>query len=285
MTTPLPEGLYADLSDGMRLHYHDLKKQGQESGQPVIFIQGSGPGASGWSNFKHNIDAFIDAGYRVLVIDVPGYGFTSKPEDAIYNLDYFVNYLNEWLESLDISNCTLVGNSLGGAISLGFALQHPQKVSHLILMAPGGLEDRETYFATEGIQTMVKYPMGSPEFTIDVLRELLKLLVFNPVHVTEQLVQERWQILQIQNSQVLASMDIPNLTDRLHEIRCPVLGFWGSEDKFCPMISAGKIVTQCANARMILSSQCGHWVMVEQAGYFNRQCLDFLASHSQTKLR
>ena len=279
MTQPLPEGQYADLSNGMRMHYQDFQPESDSLGDPVIFIQGSGPGASGWSNFKHNIDAFVGTGYRALVIDVPGYGFTSKPTDAIYSLDYFVNYLNEFYESLELNRCSLVGNSLGGAISMGMALAHPEKVSNLILMAPGGLEEREVYFATDGIQAMVKYPMGSPEFTVDVLRELLKLLVFDPVHVTDQLVAERWQILQIQNAQVLASMQIPNLCDRLHEIRCPVLGFWGNDDKFCPVSGAQRLVDGCANARMITQTNCGHWFMVEQTDYFNRQCLEFLSAN------
>ena len=149
----------------------------------------------------------------------------------------------------NITQAILIGNSLGGAIAIGYALDHPDKVSHLILMATGGVEEREIYFATEGIQAMVKYPMGSPEFTKEVLGELLKLLVFDPKHVTQELIDERWQILQTQNAQVLASMQIPNLTDRLQELSIPILGFWGYEDKFCPISGAHTIISHCNDAR------------------------------------
>ena len=270
-----PEGSYANLSNGMNLHYLEFYSDVDQVGT-VIFIHGSGPGASGWSNFKKNVNALSETGYRVIVIDIPGYGQTSKPTDAIYNLDFFTHYLDEFLVLKNITQAILIGNSLGGAIAIGYALDHPDKVSHLILMATGGIEEREIYFATEGIQAMVKYPMGSPEFTKEVLGELLKLLVFDPKHVTQELIDERWQILQTQNAQVLASMQIPNLTDRLQELSIPILGFWGYEDKFCPISGAHTIISHCNDARMNMLSQCGHWVMIEHSEYFNNQCIQFL---------
>ena len=270
-----PEGSYAKLSNGMNLHYLEFNSDVDQVGT-VIFIHGSGPGASGWSNFKKNVNALSETGYRVIVIDIPGYGQTSKPTDAIYNLDFFTHYLDEFLVQKNITQAILIGNSLGGAIAIGYALDHPDKVSHLILMATGGIEEREIYSATEGIQAMVKYPMGSPEFTKEVLGELLKLLVFDPKHVTQELIDERWQILQTQNAQVLASMQIPNLTDRLQELSIPILGFWGYEDKFCPISGAHTIISHCNDARMNMLSQCGHWVMIEHSEYFNNQCIQFL---------
>ena len=277
MSKPLPEGKLIELDASMRMHYLDFEPdESQELHSPVVFVHGSGPGASGWSNFKANVQAFVDAGHRCVILDLPGYGFTSKPTDAVYDLDYFVGHLNAFLEALEINRCVLVGNSLGGAISIGYTLKYPERVNGLILMAPGGVEEREVYFNTEGIQAMVKYPMGSPQFTRDVLKELLGLLVYDVSIVDDQLVDERWQILQTQNSQVLASMSIPNLDNRLAEIRCPVLGFWGSDDKFCPISGADKILKGCPDTRMHLRSQCGHWVMTEYPEYFNRQCLEFL---------
>jgi 4,5:9,10-diseco-3-hydroxy-5,9,17-trioxoandrosta-1(10),2-diene-4-oate hydrolase len=268
-------GSYANLSNGMDLHYLEFCSDIDQVAT-VIFIHGSGPGASGWSNFKNNVDAFSQMGYSTIVIDIPGYGQTSKPTDAIYSLDFFTQYLDEFLVHKNITQAILVGNSLGGAIAIGYALDHPDKVSHLILMATGGVEEREIYFATEGIQAMVKYPMGSPEFTKEVLGDLLKLLVFDPKHVTQELIDERWQILQIQNAQVLASMQIPNLTDRLQELSIPILGFWGYQDKFCPISGAHTIISHCNDARMNMLSQCGHWVMIEHSEYFNKQCIQFL---------
>ncbi|MBN7822839.1 alpha/beta fold hydrolase, partial [Bowmanella yangjiangensis] len=77
-------GQYITLQDGLRLHYLD-----QGAGQPVVFIHGSGPGASGHSNIKQNYPQLAAAGHRVIVPDLPGYGASDKPETQ-YTLDFFV---------------------------------------------------------------------------------------------------------------------------------------------------------------------------------------------------
>ena len=151
MAVTVPEGSYAHLSNGMDLHYLEFSPTNVDA-PTAVFIHGSGPGASGWSNFKQNTEAFCQAGYRAIIIDIPGYGYTSKPTDAIYSLDFFTQYLDEFMVHKGINRAVLVGNSLGGAIAVGYALEHPDKVSHLILMATGGVEEREVYFATQGIQ-------------------------------------------------------------------------------------------------------------------------------------
>lgn len=270
---------FSELPSGFTLHYTDAVPSGAVHGC-VVFIHGSGPGASGMSNFHANIEAFQNAGYRVLVPDLPGYGLSDKPTDVQYTLDYFVGIMHEWLDALQLNSYHLVGNSLGGAIAIGMSLDRPKAVSSLILMASGGIESRETYFNMPGIQAMVKYPMGSPEFTRDVLATLLTQLVFDPVHVTEQLVDQRWATLQTQNATVLATMAIPDLTERLNDIACPVLSFWGREDRFCPVSGAEKLFNACQNVRSIKLSQCGHWVMVEYPDVFNRECLAFLENRA-----
>lgn len=262
--------------DGLTLNYLDLLASGEQRGV-VLFLHGSGPGASGWSNFKFNAEAFSAAGYRVVIPDLPGYGLSDKPTDVDYTLDYFVGAVSGLLSALDLSQLTVVGNSLGGAIALGLALAEPTAVAKLILMAPGGIEEREVYFNMVGIQEMVKYPMGSPEFTRPVLNELLKLLVADPAHVTEALLTERWETLQRQNPRVLATMQVPNMAARLGELNVPVQVFWGADDQFCPASGGQKFIDHCANVRLNVLTRCGHWVMVEYPDYFNRQCLDFIA--------
>ena len=266
---------YVKVGADRSLHFTDHAALAEQQGV-VVFIHGSGPGASGWSNFKHNVAAFQQAGFRCVVYDQWGYGKTSKPTDVDHTLDFFVSGLLALLDHLGIAKASLVGNSLGGAVALGAALANPERVEKLVLMAPGGIEARETYFAMDGIQAMVKYPMGSPEFTRDVLAKLLTLLVFDSSIVDEELVQERWDTLQTQNAHVLATMQIPDLTDRLPEITCETLVFWGSEDKFCPASGVWKLLDASAPVQAELLNRCGHWVMTEYPALFNQRCLDFL---------
>ena len=58
------------------------------SGYPVLFLQGSGPGASGWLNFRYNVQHFVDQGYQVIISDLPGFGASDKP-DLDYPLNFF----------------------------------------------------------------------------------------------------------------------------------------------------------------------------------------------------
>ena len=118
--------------------------------------------------------------------------------------------------------------------------------------------------------------MGSPEFTRDVLANLLTLLVFDPSTVDQELIDERWQTLQTQNAHVLMSMAIPDLTDRLVEIQHGILVFWGTEDQFCPAPGVWKILEQCGRVQAEVLNRCGHWVMAEYPALFNQRCLAFM---------
>ena len=268
----LPQGRFATLPDGLRLHYLDIGE-----GEPVVFIHGSGPGASGHSNFKQNHPVFAEAGYRSIVPDLPGYGASDKPE-TVYSLDFFVTALSGLLDALDIQRCVLVGNSLGGAIALQLALNEPQRVSRLVLMAPGGLLEKEQYYQQmEGIQKMgAAFANGELNDAVG-MRRLLALQLFDPALITDETVNERVAVVQQQPRCVLGSMQVPNLTGRLAELACPILGFWGMNDKFCPVSGAQTMMERCRDIRFVLLSECGHWVMVEHRELFNRTCLDFLA--------
>ena len=267
---------YHEVEPDRLIHYTDHAPSGDLQGV-AVFIHGSGPGASGWSNFKHNVSAFQGAGYRCIVYDQWGYGKTSKPQDVDHTLDFFVDGLLSLLDSGNITKAVLVGNSLGGAVALGLALRHPERVEKLILMAPGGIESREDYFSMPGIQAMVKYPMGSPEFNKEVLAQLLTQLVCDPANVDDELVDERWATLETQNAHVLATMQIPDLSDQLPAVDINTLVFWGTEDRFCPASGTWKILQMQGNVQAELVNHCGHWVMSEYPDLFNERCLSFLS--------
>ena len=267
---PIPEGRYVQTANGQRIHY--LESGG---GDPVVFIHGSGPGASGYSNFKGNYPWLAERGLRTIVPDLPGYGLSSKPDDVEYVLEFFVTTLAGFLDALGVGRCVLIGNSLGGAIAIQYALERPQAVSKLILMGPGGLEDRAVYFQMEGIQKMMT-DFAAGVLDAQGMRRLLSILVYDPRHITDELVAERVPVCARQPKAVLATMRVPNLSDRLPQLHCPILGFWGFNDKFCPASGATKMLERCPNARFVLVNRCGHWVMVEHRDMFNQACLDFL---------
>lgn len=269
-----PQAKFQQLGD-IRLHYHDLVAENPIG--TVVFVHGSGPGASGYSNFKKNMASFRDAGYRVIVPDLPGFGYSSKPTDRDYTTAFFSECLTGLLAAIDVDEYVLVGNSLGGAISIRTALDHPRQVSKLVLMAPGGIEELDRYMAMPAMAKMISNFVGG-QLDHQGLRRVLETLVFDASHVTDELVDERWAILQDQPPEVLSRMKIPNMQAELGNLACPVLSFWGVDDELLPASGGQKITRSCDRSRHIELSQCGHWVMVEHTRFFNASCLDFLAN-------
>ena len=269
-TLPLPVGHYVTLDNGLTLHYLDVG-----TGPTVVWLHGSGPGASGFSNFKGNYPLFAEAGYRNIVLDLPGFGRSDKPDNVNYDLDFFVSCLGGFLDKAGIDRCTLLGNSLGGAIALGATLACPERVEKLILMAPGGVEERETYFQMPGILRMVEV-FGQGPMGVEEMRKVMQLQLFDPSQLDEDLLHERAAVAVTQPGNLFSSMLVPNMTERLGEIQVPILGFWGTNDLFNPPAGAFKVLDNAPNARFIMLNRCGHWVQVEHTALFNRECITFL---------
>lgn len=254
---------------------YDISVAEMGSGPAVVFIHGSGPGASGASNFRQNAGAFAEAGYRVILPDLIGYGASSKPEGLDYTLDLFTNTLFEALQAHGVEKAILVGNSLGGGIALQMAMDHPGFAERLILMAPGCIHPREEYFKMPGIAGMVS-SFGGPDFNEDEQRRLITNLVYDPVHVTDELVKERFAVARTQPKDVIVRMRTPDLGPRLGELKMPILLFWGYNERFMPLEGIQLFFEACEDVRCVTFNKVGHWVQVERTDEFNRYSLEFL---------
>ena len=91
MLTGMRKSIYRVAGD------HDIVINELGDGPAVVFVHGSGPGASGVSNFRQNAQAFANAGFRVLLPDLIGYGASSKPAGIDYTLALFTDTLKEAL--------------------------------------------------------------------------------------------------------------------------------------------------------------------------------------------
>jgi 4,5:9,10-diseco-3-hydroxy-5,9,17-trioxoandrosta-1(10),2-diene-4-oate hydrolase len=254
-----------------------IAEAGDAAAPAVVFIHGSGPGASGASNFRSNIDAFVNAGYRVILPDLIGYGGSSKPEGIDYTLQLFTDTLYEALLTHGIISASLVGNSLGGGIALLMTLDHPGFTHNLVLMAPGCVAERESYFVMPGIAKMMSN-FGSPDFNLAEQKRLVSNLVhpdFAP-NIPDALVAERFEVARTQPKDVLMRMRTPDLSPRLPEITQPVFVLWGLNDEFCPEAHARLLLDHCPDVRAITFARTGHWVQVERADEFNAYAIEFL---------
>jgi 4,5:9,10-diseco-3-hydroxy-5,9,17-trioxoandrosta-1(10),2-diene-4-oate hydrolase len=268
-----PAGGFANIEPGLRVRYLEMGE-----GPPVIFIHGSAPGASAWSNFKGSFAEFAGAGFRAIGLDLIGYGDSDKPANARYTLDFHVKALKALVDTLGQSPVSIVGNSLGGAIAMRFALDRPDQVKKLVLVAPGGLASKLRYIRMSGIRAMMWSLLGPGGPTAGKLRKTFNLQVFDKTLITDELIEERLAIAKTQPREVLSTLSIDNLLPRLHEIKCPTLAFWGVYDNFCPIETAALLGQGIPDCRVLLLSQCGHWAQVEHRQTFNEEAIRFLLS-------
>ena len=270
----IPEGKYADIGDGLRVHYHEAGE-----GPAVVFIHGGGPGACGYSNFKSNLGYFAENGYRAIAPDTLGFGYSSRDESLEYSFPFVVDGVKRLCDSLGIDKCSLVGNSLGGAMAIQLALDHPALVDKLILMAPGGLESKEVYMGMRGIKRMIRAVYDPAGLTLASMMKVFELQLYNPADIDESVIADRFELAKTQPvKRVIEAVRVPNLAGRLEALQCQVFGLWGMNDQFCPVSGADLLAEKCQQVRVLKISQCGHWVMVEYPDLFNRLSVDFLSN-------
>lgn len=259
------------LPSGIEIHHHEAG-----AGRPLVFVHGGGPGASGLSNYQGNHSYFASRGYRVLMPDLVGWGGSTKPADVTHDYDLLCGSLAAWLAALGISRCAITGNALGGAVAMRLALDQPDLVEKLVLIAPSALAPPETYAPMPGLQALIGMVRGPRPFPVESMRNLFTLMYHDPSGIDDRVVAERTQAAAAQRPDLFMKLSLPTLQDRLHEIRSPMLLFWGLSDRFCPWESSRNLLVACPAARMVAMGDSGHWVHVEKAGLFNRLALDFL---------
>lgn len=259
-----------------RLHYHERGAASKDK-PTLLFLHGSGPGASGYSNFRRNYEVMAKQGYHTIAVDYLGYGHSDKPSDFLYTNSNQVELLEDMVNKLGLEQIIPVGNSLGGFFGFEFTLRNPGRVPKLINMAPGGVEDPALWIGDSAGMQAMGAAVRRQDFNAENFRELLTLIVHDNSHLTPDVINERLPIAQSQPLEVFTTIHYSPIWDRLSEIKCPVLGFWGFHDQFLPVSHAMKMQKVIPDCRMLISNRAGHWFMIEETDLFNANCLQFLA--------
>jgi pimeloyl-ACP methyl ester carboxylesterase len=268
---------YAQAGE-FKVHYNEAG-----AGEAVIMIHGAGPGAAGWSNFSRNIDAFAAAGYRVLLIDCPGFNksdplLTAEPRFAVN-----ARAVKDLMDALKIDRAHLVGNSMGGGTSLAFATAYPDRLGKLILMGAGGVGPTSLFAPTpmEGIKLLFGLYR---EPTIENLRRMLNVFVCDPSRITDELIETRHanmmrNSVHLENflkSTEMSKFQMGDFSSALGGISAKTLVTWGRDDRFVPLDWGLKMLWGIPNAEMHVFGRCGHWAQWEHAEEFNELAITFL---------
>lgn len=262
----------------LQLHYNDCGS----GAETVVMLHGSGPGASGWANFNRNIEPLVAAGYRVILMDCPGWSKSDPIVCTGSRSELNALALKGLLDALGLDKVHILGNSMGGHSAVAFALAYPAQVGKLVLMGGGtGGPSQFVPMPTEGIkllQGLYREP------SIDNLKKMMAVFVFDSSSLTEALYQARLNNMlarqeHLENFVKSLAANPKQFTDygpRLGEITAPTLVIWGRDDRFVPMDVGLRLISGIPNAELHVFNRCGHWAQWEHADKFNRMVLDFL---------
>ncbi|WP_120290192.1 alpha/beta fold hydrolase [Paraburkholderia sp. BL23I1N1] len=273
---------FARIKEGdldLQIHYNDMG-MGRET---VVMLHGSGPGASGWANFNRNLEPLVEKGYRVILMDCPGWSKSDPIVCTGSRSELNARALKGLLDAIDLQGPVhIIGNSMGGHAAVAFALANPSRVGKLILMGGGtGGPSQFVPMPTEGIkllQGLYREP------TIENLKKMMNVFVYDTSNLTEDLYQGRLHNMLARKDHLenfvksLAAnpKQFPDVGHRLSEVKSPTLIIWGRDDRFVPMDVGLRLLWGMPNAEFHIFNRCGHWAQWEHADKFNRMVLDFL---------
>jgi pimeloyl-ACP methyl ester carboxylesterase len=243
------------------------------AGEPVVLIHGaSATGLTWWP-----VIAPLAARYRVIAPDTPGFGKSQRLE-ARFTWPVFTTWLASFMDALGLGAVRLIGHSLGGAVVLHFTLDHPERVSRLVLVDALGL-GMGSRLATNLLGMSLLTPMnpitGSivAPLAIHDLRKMGRLLFGATLSQVEVGRRTLWHMAQGDVDQL--GGQVP--AEQLGQIRAPTLLMWGEKDRILPAYRARAAQPVIPGAELIVFPHAGHLPYMEQPGEFNRALLEFLS--------
>ena len=243
------------------------------SGPAVLGIHGSGPGASAISTWRGNVPALV-GNHRVIGIDLAGFGASTTTGDVPYTVPTWAQQCFALLDALGIDEVSLIGNSLGGRISMEMALMQPARMQKLVLMGSGGL----LVEPTPALRALREY---TPSFE-NMQRLVTECFLFDPALASDALVRERYDASEktfaTYKGMFTADRSGMVLTpEAIASIATPSLVVHGRDDKVIPPENGVQISRLLNDADLHVFARCGHWAQFERRADFNTLVAAFLA--------
>lgn len=249
---------------------------GVGNSETIIFLHGSGPGANSESNWSRVLDKLSEK-YHVIAPDMVGFGKTELPENTKMTFwEWTTARVHQVLEIMDYNNietANLVGNSMGGVVTLNALLYDSERFDKVVLMGSGG-------GAASGGPTpeIVRMTNFFKDPTIQAFRNLVTWFMYDESVVQEEferIVKTRYENIMQPEVRELYPTLFPTMPHELtippsalRRIKQPTLLIHGYEDQFVPRESSLAVLEHIPNAELVLLKQCGHWVQIEKFDRF-----------------
>ena len=273
------------LSDGGSLH---VVERGR--GRPLILLHGITLSALTWHYQLQDLAERC----RVIAVDHRGHG-SSKAGDGGWELDRLALDVRELLEHLDLRDAVVVGHSMGGMVTLRFALDHPEtrrgRVAGIVLMSTSGtpvhrlaawkaLSEVVTPSVKRGLALGDRLPGGL--FPASDLSYLVFRVGMgkdaSPEHVELNRLMTASTPVSVW-SELMSGVVGFDVSDRLHEIDVPALVLVGTRDVLTPPAAARALVAGLPGARPLVAFRgAGHMLMLERRHEVNEELVRFAGS-------
>ncbi len=225
-------------------------------GKAIVVLHGL---MGGLSNFEGVTNHFSTKGYKIIIPELPLY----KLSLIKTNVKSFANFLKEFLDSRDLKEIILLGNSLGGHIALLFSKMYPEYVKGLVITGSSGL-----YESAMGSG----YPKrGDYEF----IKKKAEDVFYDPKIATKEIVDEVYDTVNNRNKLIrtlaIAKSAIRhNMAKDLPKMKQPTCIIWGKNDTVTPPNVAEEFHELLPDSDLYWLDKCGHAAMMELPDDFNK---------------
>ena len=266
---------------GVRLHYQDA---GDEKAPPIILIHGLISSTLIWSGVFLPL---AQAGFRVIALDLPGYGYSDKPADSAYTIKSQACAVLGLMDRLGIRKARVVGASYGAAVAATMALDHAERVERLVLVGAVSNDEPKKKLLLRVVRIPLIGDIATPLFLGSrwVLRQRMKDMYkrlqkpLNP-----KMVEARFHVLETANMQRAMIRTVRRwyanrIQREASRIRQPTMLTWGDKDDHIPLSEGFKLRDAIPNSRLIVFRNCGHLPPAEYPAQFVELVAEFLSGH------
>jgi pimeloyl-ACP methyl ester carboxylesterase len=259
---------------GVRVHYQE-----KGSGPALVLIHGNNSSAYTW---KDVFDA-LAAEYRVVALDLKGFGFTAKPAGGDYRVEAQAALVVGLMDALKVERAVLVGSSLGGGVALAAAIDYPERVGGLVLVGSAAFTDpRGASLAPSYVNwPYVGAAVAALALTSDgLVRDGLRKSFHDQSKVTDERVAAYYLPLTTRAGQRAARLvrqqrHMARVEKLLGRVTQPALLIWGVEDRLIPLADGRRLEAALPDARLVVFEACGHLPQEEMPARFAREVLAF----------
>ena len=275
---------FIDLPSGARAHY---RLQGNRDGKTIVLLHGSNSSLHTWEPWVTalSVDNFI------VTLDLPGHGLTGPTPSEDYTYSGMVEFLNEFVELLDLEDFVLGGNSMGGGVTLAYTLAYPQHVSSLILVDAAGTLLPKT--AADKVDYPIAFDLAGRWYTDWILENItprslaaegLSKSVSVKSIVTEDAVDRYWELVRHPGNRRATGLRFAwyrmngSRDLQVEAITQPALVIWGDEDTLIPVEAGRALHTRLPNSTLKVFKGVGHLPMEEVPSETAAAVADFIAT-------